>query len=178
MLQVAAPDKAVENWPAKHSPGPSRNNCAASISSGEYRWRLIKKWESADSKGVGCMEGGMNTIGVEPEKTTNSLVDRRRHRRYRFFASISVQTSESRTFLAFTLEISESGLSAALSGDLKVGDTVQLEPIAGTRVMAQVRHRVGNIYGFEFLQISAELLDAIREICSRLMVYPPNRMGI
>lgn len=77
-----------------------------------------------------------------------------------------------------TLEISESGLSAMLASPLKVGDSVRLEPVAAGAVTAQVRHNVGAIYGFEFLQVAEEQIDKLRDTCHRLQRYPPNKRGI
>ena len=78
-----------------------------------------------------------------------------------------------------TLEISEMGLSAALASDLKIGETVKLYPLADETWTAQVRHKVGNIYGFEFLDPSDKQVGRLRDICSRLPRYPENnKMGV
>jgi hypothetical protein len=77
-----------------------------------------------------------------------------------------------------TLEISERGLSAVFACPLAVGDTVQLEPVADDSVTAQVRHNVGKVYGFEFLQVTEEQTSKIRDDCRRLPLYPPNSMGV
>lgn len=77
-----------------------------------------------------------------------------------------------------TLEISEHGLSAVLASPLKVGSTAQLEPITENRLTAQVRYSFGKVHGFEFLQVSEEQTNKLREKCGRLPLYPPNKMGI
>jgi hypothetical protein len=77
-----------------------------------------------------------------------------------------------------TLEISESGLSAVLASPVQLNGTVQLEPVAGGSVTAQVRHNAGRVYGFEFLQITEEQTHKLRDLCRRLPRYPPNKMGI
>jgi hypothetical protein len=120
-----------------------------------------------------------NSALPEPSASTNTAIDRRRHPRYRFAAPISVRTSESMVIEGMTLEISESGLSAVLSSPVKIGDSVQLEPIASGTVTARVRYNVGKVYGFEFLQISEIQIEKLRDDCRRLPHYPRvNKMGI
>jgi hypothetical protein len=77
-----------------------------------------------------------------------------------------------------TIEISEKGLSAMLGSPLAIGGTVRLEPVAAGTVTAQVRHVVGKVYGFEFLQVSQEQTNKIRDDCRTLPLYPPNKTGI
>jgi hypothetical protein len=104
--------------------------------------------------------------------------NRRRHARYRFSAPISVHISDGPAIPAITLEISEKGLSAVLASPLEIGCTVQLEPVAAAAVTAQVRHKVGRVYGFEFLKITEEQTKKLQDVCRTLPLYPPNSMGI
>jgi c-di-GMP-binding flagellar brake protein YcgR len=120
----------------------------------------------------------MTLASTEQTASPNSLADRRGHARYRFSVPISVHTEDGRVIRAMTLEISESGLSAMLASPLKVGDSVRLEPVAAGAIAAKVRHNVGAIYGFEFLQITEEQINKLRDNCRRLQRYPPNRRGI
>ena len=118
---------------------------------------------------------------AEPASQSHSVstgVDRRRYRRYRLSTPIFVHTTEGLTIPAMTLEISERGLSAVLASPLKVGAMAQLEPVADNRLTAQVRYSIGRVHGFEFLQVTEEQANKLREKCSRLPVYPPNKMGI
>ena len=115
---------------------------------------------------------------AERPGSANPPVNRRLHARYRFSAPISVHTGDGRAIRAMTLEISVRGLSAMLASPLAIGETVQLDPVAAGTVTAQVRHQVGKIFGFEFLQISEEQSNKLRDECRRLPIYPPNRMGI
>lgn len=120
----------------------------------------------------------MNSALSQQPSSTNASIDRRTHTRYRFAAPISVQTGAGPAIAAMTLEISEGGLSAVLSSPVKIGAAVQLEPVASGAVIAQVRHNVGKVYGFQFVKISEEQIDKLRDECRRLPLYPPNRMGI
>jgi hypothetical protein len=89
-----------------------------------------------------------------------------------------VHTSDGSAIPAMTLEISESGLSAVLASSVKVGGTVLLEPIADGSVTAEVRHNVGKVYEFTFLQMTPEQTSKLRDDCRRLPRCPPNKMGI
>jgi hypothetical protein len=110
--------------------------------------------------------------------SSNPRLHRKLLARYRFSAPISVHTSEGRAIPAITLEISESGLSAVLASSVKLGGTVQLEPVAAGTVTAEVRHNVGKVYGFAFLQMTGEQTLKLRNECRGLPRFPPNRMGI
>jgi hypothetical protein len=104
--------------------------------------------------------------------------DRRRHVRYRFSVPIKVFRGNGLEIPGMTLEISESGLSAALATPLRVGEMVNMEPVGGGRAIARVRHNVGRIHGFEFVEISREQSLKIKEQCVGLPHYQSNRLGI
>jgi PilZ domain len=110
-----------------------------------------------------------------PEAST----DRRRYKRYRLSVPVSVSGSDASIIPAITLEVSEGGLSAVLVSDLKIGEIVKVYPIAGETLAARVRHRVGKIHGFQFLDVSEEQAGRLRDVCSKLPRYPEgNKMGI
>jgi hypothetical protein len=60
------------------------------------------------------------------------------------------------------------GLSAMVNGVLQVGQTVELEPIAGDRAPALVGHKLGQLYGFEFVGLTQRQVDRIAETCKKL----------
>jgi hypothetical protein len=70
-----------------------------------------------------------------------------------------------------SVEISESGMSAVAGGLRKVSETVELEPVAGGKLGARVRHMLGGLYGFEFVSPSEEQVRRIAENCKKLDVY-------
>jgi hypothetical protein len=120
----------------------------------------------------------MNSAATARSSSTAST-DRRRHKRFRLSVPISISAVDGSIIPAITLEVSESGLSAVLVSELKIGETVKLYPVAGETFTAQVRHRVGKVYGFEFLNISEQQVSRLRDTCSRLPRYPDgNKMGI
>ena len=100
-----------------------------------------------------------------------SVPDRRRRDRYRFSAPITVHPNGCSAIRGISLEISESGMSALVGDVLVVGDTVELEPVAGGRVSALVRRQSGRIYGFEFLNLTPAQIQRIAEACKSLPKY-------
>src|ERR1019366_10113025 len=80
--------------------------------------------------------------------------EKRRHRRLEVEAAVTVR-SESGLVPGRTLEVSESGMSAILSVELHVGETVELEiklPPNTATARAIVRNRNVFRHGFEFAQ--------------------------
>jgi hypothetical protein len=114
---------------------------------------------------------------IEHEVSETSS-DRRRHRRYRFSAPLTIRSADGVVARGISIEISESGLSAITSDSLKVDETVELEPIPGDKVQAVVRRKLGRVYGFEFLNLTAEQIQLITESCKRLPVYKGSSLAI
>jgi hypothetical protein len=94
--------------------------------------------------------------------------ERRRRPRYRFSAQMTIFTADGAAMSAISVDISESGMSAVADGLLKVGETVELEPVAGGKLSALVRHKLGGLYGFEFVSPGAEQVRRIAENCRML----------
>jgi hypothetical protein len=115
---------------------------------------------------------------VELHEVSETSSDRRRHRRYRSSVPIIIRSADGVVKRGISIEISESGLSAITSDSLKVDDTVELEPIAGGKAQAVVRRSTGRVYGFEFLNLTAEQIRLITESCKRLPVYKGNSLAI
>jgi hypothetical protein len=70
-----------------------------------------------------------------------------------------------------SVEISTGGMSAMVSGLLSEGEMVELDPVVGGRATARVRHKLGRLYGFEFVDLTAEQLAQIAERCHRFSGY-------
>jgi PilZ domain len=107
-----------------------------------------------------------------------TVPDRRRHPRYRFSAPITIRSADGLTMQGISIEISQTGMSAITADVLTVNDTVELKPIASGKVLARVRRVVGRIYGFEFLNLTAEQGLRIAEICRSLPLYHGESLGI
>ena len=103
-----------------------------------------------------------NNSTSAPAATANGQ-DRRRSIRYRSSESLVIRCQGGSSFTGVSVEISEGGMSAMANGLLRVDDTVELEPVAGGRVSARVRHKLGQLYGFEFVEISTEQARYIEE---------------
>jgi hypothetical protein len=115
---------------------------------------------------------------LDYQKVFETLPDRRRRLRYRFSIPITIRSTDGRAIPGISMEISESGMSAITAESLEVADTVELEPIAGGRVLAVVRRNIGRVYGFEFLDLTAEQIKRINDSCKLLARYEGKTLGI
>jgi hypothetical protein len=70
-----------------------------------------------------------------------------------------------------TYEISATGLSAATTVPLAVGEKVSLSPVAEKRVQAMVRRNSGAMHGFELLGVATELQEKIQKLCEGLPLF-------
>ena len=116
--------------------------------------------------------------GAASSEVSLSVPDRRRHDRYRFSAPVTVHVNGRSAIRGMSLEISESGMSALIGDALVVGDTVELEPVAGSLVSALVRRHSGKIYGFEFSNLTSAQFQRIVEICKSLPKYQCKALNI
>jgi hypothetical protein len=94
---------------------------------------------------------------------TSNGQDRRRGTRYRSSESLMIRCEGGSSFTGVSVEISVHGVSAMADGLLRVGDTVELDPVGGGTVSARVRNKIGQSYGFEFLEISTAQIQHIEE---------------
>jgi len=104
--------------------------------------------------------------------------DRRRHPRYRLSVPLTIRVADGAVVRGISVEISTSGLSAIVAEPLQLNDTVELEPISALNVLALVKRRIGKIYGFEFLQLTAEQNQQIVDRCKSLPQYRGKSLGI
>lgn len=61
--------------------------------------------------------------------------------------------------------LSEGGLGATMSQQLRVGEVVNLEVAHGVRVYAEVRNLSGFAHGFEFVLVRENQRAALRRLC-------------
>src|SRR5579863_3028636 len=101
---------------------------------------------------------------------SDSGVERRRHRRYRFREPILIRTTRG-VFPGVTQDISISGFSASTTSSMRVAEEVRIATIVGEQVEAIVRHKAENIYGFEFLNIAPKVEEAIHALCKGLFPF-------
>ena len=105
---------------------------------------------------------------------TADLADRRRHLRYRFSEPMKVCRQDGASFEGISVEISQSGMSAMIQGPLKPGEVVRLQPVTGVVTAAVVRHKLGMLYGFEFLELAHEQAVKIAERCRKCEPWRSN----
>jgi hypothetical protein len=92
------------------------------------------------------------------EGPRSSGLERRRHSRHRLGQPIQVWLEDGRAYPAMAFEMSESGMSAATTSDLCVGDEV-------------VRRKTGSMYGFQFVELTEKQQKGIREMCKDLPLF-------
>ena len=119
-----------------------------------------------------CRLGRIRSHRPRPRLTADDIP------RYRFSVPLTIRSTDGEITRAITLEISASGVSAITERSLRLNDTVELEPIAASKVLAVVRRNVGRIYGFEFLALSSEQAHTIVERCKLLPRYLGKSLGI
>jgi hypothetical protein len=81
------------------------------------------------------------------------VADTRRHARFKLEVDVTVRSTRLGPIPGFSIEISESGISATLPIELRVGETVELHinlPFRSVDVQAVVRNRNAFRHGFEF----------------------------
>ncbi len=92
----------------------------------------------------------------------SARADLRRYPRSLYSVPISLHTvaaGVTRTFHGISVDISQGGLGALVSGGPRVGETVQIELPLGQQVLcagAIVRHKTGPRSGFEFLGLTGD----------------------
>ena len=109
---------------------------------------------------------------------TVDLADRRRHPRYRFSEPMRVCLQGGASLEGMSVEISQSGMSAMIQGPLKPGDIVRLQPLTGVTIAAIVRHKLGMLYGFEFLELAREQATKIAERCRKCKPWRSNARAV
>ena len=99
-------------------------------------------------------------------------IDLRRYPRYKLEVEIRVYPRNAEVVHGYTVDISESGISAMLKVEVPVGEVVRLEinlPEGEVEVHAMVRQRSAFRYGFQFVE-SSSAQDLIGRTCRQLAV--------
>jgi hypothetical protein len=98
--------------------------------------------------------------------------DARCHPRFRLQVDITIHSRTSGVLKGYTVDISESGISAMLRLEVSLDEVVELDfelPCGPVTILASVRQRNAFRYGFQFLN-SSESNEAIRTTCRQLAV--------
>ena len=103
---------------------------------------------------------------------THEIVDARRNPRYKLEVEICVYPRDCPVVRGYTVDISESGISAMLRVEVPVGEVLRLKftlPFGDVEVLALVRHQNAFRYGFQFVETSSAQ-DVIGRTCNQLAV--------
>jgi hypothetical protein len=103
----------------------------------------------------------MDTKSNFKEAPANAL-ERRRKPRYLFSVMMTIRSAGGVAMQGISIEMSEA---------------VELEPIGGAVMPAVVRHKLGQLYGFEFIGLSAEQTTRVVEDCKKLGRYRSRARG-
>jgi c-di-GMP-binding flagellar brake protein YcgR len=105
-----------------------------------------------------------------PGDPSPSLVENRRHPRYKLEVAIKIYPRNQSVIRGHTVDISESGISAMLRDEAPMDEVVRLEftlPYGDVEVLALARQRHAFRFGFEFLEDTAAR-EIIRHTCRKL----------
>jgi c-di-GMP-binding flagellar brake protein YcgR len=111
----------------------------------------------------------------DSERAVAIVPERRRRPRYWLSALMTIRPPDGSAISGLSVDISEGGISVMSDAPLKVGDTVELEPVEDGRVSAVVRHKLGQMYGLEFVDLSAGRARRIAESCQKFAVQRAHR---
>ncbi|PYX43508.1 MAG: hypothetical protein DMG79_22270 [Acidobacteria bacterium] len=105
---------------------------------------------------------------------THSLVDARRHPRFKLSVSIRVYARNQDVLRGETVDISQSGISAMLRVEVPIGEVVRLEftlPFGEVEVLAMVRQKSAFRYGFQFVEASSAQDVIGRTVVHRYRIF-------
>jgi hypothetical protein len=99
-----------------------------------------------------------------------AVIDARCYPRFKFEVDISVHSRTCGVLSGYTIDLSESGISAMLRLEVPLGEVVELQfapPSGSVTILATVRQRNAFRYGFEFVGSDSEC-EVIRRTCRDL----------
>lgn len=100
------------------------------------------------------------------------MTEARRHPRFRLEVDIRIYLRNSPVVRGHSVDISQSGISAMLRDEVRIGEVVRLEfslPTGDVEIHALARQRNAFRYGFEFLEAVSQL-EMIQRACRQLAV--------
>ena len=106
----------------------------------------------------------------QPVAAAPRLVDARRLPRFKIKVDVRIDSRTCGVLQCYSVDISESGISAMLTLELPVGEIVEMEftlPFGPVRTYAIVRQRNAFRYGFQFIE-SHDASETIHRACSQL----------
>jgi len=97
--------------------------------------------------------------------------DRRKHTRYQLSVPVQLSVTDRPTIQGLTIEISEGGFGGTINASLDIGNRVAATPIGYTAILSVVRWIRGRTHGFEFLDLSSDQQQRIRDHCRKLPLH-------
>jgi hypothetical protein len=100
------------------------------------------------------------------------VIEARRHPRYKLEIDLRIYARNSAVVRGHSVDISESGISAMLREEVRLGEVVRLEftvPTGDVVIHALARQRNAFRYGFEFLEAISQL-EIIQRACRQMAV--------
>jgi hypothetical protein len=116
-------------------------------------------------------EGLAETQAQSPTSPAPNFAEKRRHMRYRLVQALVIRRKNTSSHQATTSEISISGLSARCTELMAVGEEVNLSPVGGVPVDAVIRRKIGDTYGFEFMNPPDKVVEQIHILCRGLFPF-------
>lgn len=110
---------------------------------------------------------GADPFGIT---ATKELVEQRLYPRYKIEVDIQVYPRNKDVVRGYTVDLSETGVSAMLRLEVPLGEVVRLQfklPLGDVEVLALVRQRQAFRYGFQFVDFDAAQ-DLIGRTCREL----------
>jgi PilZ domain len=104
-------------------------------------------------------------------KPAQNATEKRRYTRHRYSSEIEIWRGDEYVGDAMSFEISEGGMSAATPKILQVGERVHLCSLLGYQLTGIVKHKTGAMYGFEFVGLTEEQREKIRNKCKALPLF-------
>ena len=108
-------------------------------------------------------------MGAQNQSETQFPAEARPHPRFKLQTDIRVYPRGAGVLKGYTVDISESGVSALLKLEVSVGEVVELEfalPAAPVAIRAVVRYKTAFRYGFQFVEPDPQ--GVIKATCSYL----------
>ena len=105
-------------------------------------------------------------------RLAREIMEARRHPRYALQVEIRIYPRNAPVVRGYTVDISESGISAMIREEVPLGEVVRLEftlPLGEVEVHALVRQRNAFRYGFQFIG-TGPTDDLIARTCRELSV--------
>lgn len=112
----------------------------------------------------------METHNQTAAGLARELVEKRCQPRFKLEVDIKITSRTGGLLKGYTVDISESGISAMLRIEVQLGELVQLDftvPFGPVTIYAMVRQKSAFRYGFQFVQ-SNIIQEVIRPTCSQL----------